>query len=114
MRTLGTRAILAVIWAIAGLVGVSGKSCARVSDLLAHRAGLSAPQSDWSFEDLLDWDLIASRLAAQVPLWPAGQGYAYHAITHGWLIGEVLRRVTGKSVGQLFAEQVTAPLRASS
>lgn len=94
--------------------GVSGKSCARVSDLLAHRAGLSAPQSDWSFEDLLDWDLIASRLAAQVPLWPAGQGYAYHAITHGWLIGEVLRRVTGKSVGQLFAEQVTAPLRADA
>lgn len=94
--------------------GASGKGCARVSDLLAHRAGVSAPRSDWRFEDLLDWDLIAGRLAAQVPLWPAGQGYAYHAITHGWLIGEILRRVTGQTIAQLFAERVTGPLRADA
>jgi CubicO group peptidase (beta-lactamase class C family) len=109
--TLAYDAFVAEIWPE---FGVSGKSCVRVSDLLAHRAGLSAPQTDWRFEDLLDWDLIAARLAVQVPLWPAGQGYAYHAITHGWLIGEVLRRVTGKTVGQLFAEQVTAPLHAAA
>lgn len=91
---------------------VSGKCCALVRDLLAHRAGLSAPDQDWSFEDLLDWDTCVGRLANQVPLWVPGQGYAYHALTHGWLVGELARRVTGKRVGPLFAEQIAGPLGA--
>jgi CubicO group peptidase (beta-lactamase class C family) len=93
---------------------VSGKCCTLVRDLLAHRAGLSAPDQDWSFEDLLDWDTCLGRLANQVPLWVPGQGYAYHAITHGWLVGELARRVTGKRVGALFAEQIAEPVGADA
>jgi CubicO group peptidase (beta-lactamase class C family) len=89
----------------------SGKSQARVKDLLAHRSGLSAPRLPLRTEDVRDWDLVVARLAAQEPLWEPGTGYAYHAITHGWLIGEVIRRVTGRTVGEYFAELVAAPRR---
>lgn len=88
----------------------SGKSQVLVSDLLSHRSGLSAPREDLSSEQILDWDDVVSRLAAQEPLWEPGSGYAYHAITHGWLVGEVIRRITGMSVGQYFAATVAEPL----
>ncbi|RYE10090.1 MAG: class A beta-lactamase-related serine hydrolase [Hyphomicrobiales bacterium] len=87
-----------------------GKDRITVGDVLAHRAGLSAPADAWSFDDLLDWSVPTSRLARQSPLWSPGSGYAYHAITHGWLAGEIIRRVAGQSVGTCFAEAVTAPL----
>lgn len=87
----------------------SGKSQVRVKDLLAHRSGVSAPRLPLRTEDVRDWDLVVARLAAQEPLWEPGTGYAYHAITHGWLIGEVIRRVTGRTVGEYFAELVVAP-----
>ena len=67
-------------------------------------------REDLTLEDMLDWNKVTSLLAAQEPLWPLDQGYAYHAITHGWLIGEVIRRITGKTPGQYFAEVVAAPL----
>ena len=49
-------------------------------------------------------------LAAQEPLWPLGTGYAYHALTHGWVAGEIIRRVTGESVGTYFRDLITQPL----
>jgi CubicO group peptidase (beta-lactamase class C family) len=57
---------------------------------------------------------VTDRLAQQAPLWPPGTGYAYHALTHGWLAGELIRRVAGQSVGRAFRERVTAPLGASA
>ncbi len=81
-----------------------------VRHLLAHQAGLSGMREDLTLDDMLDWTKVTSLLAAQEPLWPLDQGYAYHAITHGWLIGEVIRRITGKTPGQYFAEVVAAPL----
>jgi len=77
-----------------------------VADLLSHRAGLSAPREAIGFEQLLDWDHVTRALAGQSPLWEPGTGYAYHAITHGWLAGELVRRVTGKLPGAYFAELV--------
>lgn len=88
----------------------AGKADVRVGHLLAHRSGLSAPRIPLNERDVLDWDLVVGRLAAQEPLWEPGTGYAYHAITHGWLVGEVIRRVTGRSVGEQLAEVVTRPL----
>jgi CubicO group peptidase (beta-lactamase class C family) len=88
----------------------AGKAHVRVGHLLAHRSGLSAPRTPLSEQDVLDWDLVVGRLAAQEPLWEPGTGYAYHAITHGWLVGEVIRRITGRSVGEQLAEVVTRPL----
>lgn len=88
----------------------AGKAGVTVGDALAHRAGLSAPRADLTEDDIVDWDRMAAVLAAQEPLWPLGSGYAYHALTHGWLAGEIIRRVTGRSVGQYFADLVTTPL----
>ncbi|MEP7239253.1 MAG: serine hydrolase domain-containing protein [Devosia sp.] len=88
----------------------NGKAGTQVRHLLAHRAGLSAPTLDITTAEITDWAGMVRKLEQQEPLWPPGEAYAYHAITHGWLVGEVLRRVTGRTVGQLFAESITGPL----
>ena len=92
----------------------NGKGDVTVADALSHRAGLSAPRLDLGPEDALDWTRMATVLAEQEPLWTPGTGHAYHALTHGWLNGEIIRRVTGKSVGQNFAERVAGPLNADA
>lgn len=88
----------------------AGKEHARVADLLDHRAGLSAPRIPLTPEQITDWGLVTGRLAAQEPLWEPGTAYAYHAITHGWLVGELVRRVTGLSPGTYFRELIGDPL----
>lgn len=88
----------------------AGKEDVLVRHVLAHRSGLSAPTDDISWTQLLSWSEMTRALAAQPPLWPAGEGYAYHAITQGWLVGEVIRRVVGESLGQYFGRIVADPL----
>lgn len=90
--------------------GATGKAGTTVADLLSHRAGLSAPRDDLRFEDILDWDRMVGILADQYPLWCPGTAYAYHAITHGWLAGELIRRGTGLTVGRYFDEAIARPL----
>lgn len=90
--------------------GAAGKEGVRVKDLLSHRSGVSAPRVPLTTDDVLNWDVVVAALAAQQPLWAPGTGYAYHAITHGWLVGEVIRRITGRTVGQYFDDLVAAPL----
>lgn len=90
-----------------------GKGAVTVAEVLSHRAGLSAPREDFELADILDWDVVTAKLAAQTPLWPPGEGYAYHALTHGWLAGELIRRVTGQSPGAYFRKTV-APLGAEA
>ncbi|WP_417512376.1 serine hydrolase domain-containing protein [Microbacterium sp.] len=80
----------------------AGKAEISVSDLLTHRAGLAAFDEPVTFEELLDWRRMIARLEAQKPLWTPGSTYSYHAITYGWLLGEVLHRVTGKTTDALF------------
>jgi len=92
----------------------AGKADVTVAELLAHRSGLSAPREAFTLAQITDWDYVAERLAAQKPLWQPGTGYAYHAITHGWLAGELVRRVTGLSPGRFFAELVASPLHADA
>ena len=87
-----------------------GKEGVTVGEALAHRAGLSAPRADLDEDDVVDWDRVVALLAAQKPLWPLGTGYAYHALTHGWVAGEIIRRVAGRSVGTYLRDLVTAPL----
>ncbi|MBB3931825.1 CubicO group peptidase (beta-lactamase class C family) [Kaistia hirudinis] len=88
----------------------AGKGEVLVKHLLSHKAGLSAPDVDATLDDILDWQTMVSRLAAQAPIWPLGSGHAYHALTHGWLAGELIRRVAGQSVGAYFADTIAAPL----
>lgn len=92
----------------------AGKERTRVEDLLAHRAGLPAPRVGISPEGIADWDAVTAQLAAQEPFWEPGTAYAYHPITHGWLVGEVIRRVTGLSPGSYFRQAVGEPLGADA
>jgi CubicO group peptidase (beta-lactamase class C family) len=92
----------------------AGKGDVLVRHVLAHRAGLSAPRVDLAPADILDWSRMTGLLAAQEPLWEPGTGYVYHAITHGWLVGEVVRRVTGVDVSAYFAQTVAEPLGADT
>lgn len=89
-----------------------GKENVEVRHLLAHTAGLPGWAEPMQPEDLYDWDLSCARLAAQEPWWAPGTSSGYHAITQGYLVGEVVRRVTGQSLGTFFAQEVAGPLGA--
>jgi CubicO group peptidase (beta-lactamase class C family) len=59
---------------------------------------------------MLDWDTVTDALARTAPLWEPGTKHGYHAVTYGWLVGEVVRRVSGMSVGDFFAKEIAGPL----
>ena len=88
----------------------AGKQDVPVRWLLSHRVGLPVLDTPLSMEDFLAWEPPVSALAAQTPKWVPGTAHGYHAITYGWLVGEVVRRITGKSLGTFFAEEVAGPL----
>jgi CubicO group peptidase (beta-lactamase class C family) len=90
--------------------GAAGKAATLVSHAVSHRAGLSAPRQDWRHEDLLDWQRATTLVAGEEPLFDPGTAWAYHAITHGWLAGELVHRVTGLLPGDYFREAIAAPL----
>ena len=90
----------------------NGKADIKVSHLMAHSAGLSGWRETITTTDLYDWDKVTTLLAAQAPLWEPGTKSGYHAITQGYLVGEVVRRITGKSLGTFFREEVAGPLDA--
>ncbi|KTR90885.1 carboxylesterase [Microbacterium testaceum] len=88
--------------------GAHGKHLVSVGDALAHRAGVSAPRVSVSREQLRDFDAMTTLLAAQEPLWEPGTAWAYHALTHGWLSGEIVRRAGGTDPGEAFAEMAAS------
>ncbi|PZQ63440.1 MAG: hypothetical protein DI570_09045 [Phenylobacterium zucineum] len=90
----------------------AGKSDIRVIDLLTHQSGLNGFHEPTTIEQFADWDLLTGRLAAQAPLWPPRAHASYHAMTFGFLAGEVARRVTGLSPRDLFRSELAAPLAA--
>ncbi|ANP50421.1 CubicO group peptidase (beta-lactamase class C family) [Streptomyces griseochromogenes] len=87
-----------------------GKDRLTLRELLEHRAGLVGdPEGGFRVEELADDRLIAARLAGRKPLWEPGSAYGYHAFVIGALTGEVVRRVTGKSIQELYEERIRAP-----
>lgn len=88
----------------------AGKAAIPVHYLLSHRAGLPAIDEPLPTEALYDWDRMTRALAAQKPWWEPGTQHGYHAFTFGWLVGEVVRRITGKSLGTYWHEEVAEPL----
>ncbi|MEU3335724.1 serine hydrolase domain-containing protein [Streptomyces sp. NPDC002144] len=88
----------------------AGKEGVLVRHLLSHTAGL--PDWEGPVEELYDWPAATARLAAQAPLWEPGSAAGYHSLTQGFLVGEVIRRVSGRSVGEFFAEEIAGPLGA--
>jgi CubicO group peptidase (beta-lactamase class C family) len=89
-----------------------GKGDVTVAQLLSHRAGLYTVDGDITFEEALDWDTVTTRLAATAPRFPVDSTHGYHAITFGWLAGELVRRVSGKSIGQFVRDEIASPLNA--
>ncbi len=89
-----------------------GKENVTTAMLLGHTAGLSGFAEPMTKDDLYDWDKVCDALAAQEPWWEPGTASGYHAITQGYLVGEVVRRVTGKSLGTFYADEVAGPLGA--
>lgn len=90
----------------------NGKADVKVSHLMSHSAGLSGWKEPITKETLYDWEKATSLLAAQAPFWKPGTAPGYHAITQGYLVGEVVRRITGKSLGTVFREEIAEPLGA--
>jgi CubicO group peptidase (beta-lactamase class C family) len=91
-----------------------GKATIPVSALLNHRAGLAAIRAPLKHEDLFNWDKVTTELARQEPWWPPGSRHGYHAITFGWLVGEVVRRISGKGLGAYFRDEIAKPLGADA
>lgn len=86
-----------------------GKGSIPVSFLLTHQAGLAAIDRPLPPEALFDWETMTSALAEQAPLWPPGEAHGYHAITFGFLVGELVRRITGRTIGRFLRDEIAGP-----
>ncbi|WAL69381.1 serine hydrolase [Amycolatopsis cynarae] len=87
-----------------------GKERLPVRFVLSHRAGLAGLREPQSVADLYDWELTTARLAAMEPWWEPGTRQGYHALTFGFLVGELVRRITGRPLEEFLRREVTGPL----
>jgi CubicO group peptidase (beta-lactamase class C family) len=78
--------------------------------LLSHQIGLPVIDTPLTLEDAYAWDPVIRALEAQRPLWQPGTEHVYHSMTFGYLVGEIVRRISGKSLGTFFADEVARPL----
>ncbi len=90
--------------------GAAGKGDIPVSWLLCHKSGLVDTTRRLTVDEALDWDTVVDALAESTPIWEPGTQHGYHAVTYGWLVGELVRRVSGRSIGEFFADEVAGPL----
>ena len=90
----------------------NGKDQVTVAHLLSHSSGLSGWAEPITVDDLYDWDKATTLLAAQAPFWAPGTASGYHVLTQGYLVGEVVRRVAGRTVGTVFRQEIAEPLGA--
>ena len=88
----------------------NGKGNITVAELMGHRAGLYTVDGPISLEEALDWDTVTSRLAATAPLFEPGSTHGYHALTYGWLAGELVRRASGMPIGEFVQRNIAGPL----
>ena len=88
----------------------NGKESLPVRYLLSHQAGLAAIRRPLPPGSVVQWETMVSALAEEAPWWEPGTAHGYHALTFGFLVGEVLRRVSGQRVGELLRRELTGPL----
>ena len=121
--TKGVAALAAAMLADRGLLDVeapvarywpefarAGKEAITVRQLLTHEAGLAGIDEELPDLGVLDWDHMIGAIERQAPLWTPGEGLGYHAVTYGWLVGEVIRRITGKTCGEFVRDEIAVPL----
>jgi CubicO group peptidase (beta-lactamase class C family) len=87
-----------------------GKADIRVRWVMSHRAGVPLVDAPLTLAEVLAWDPVVRAIAAQAPLWQPNSAHGYHFRTYGWILGEIVRRVAGCSLGTFFAETFAAPL----
>ncbi|WP_344078074.1 serine hydrolase domain-containing protein [Luedemannella helvata] len=87
-----------------------GKDATTLRHALTHAAGVPALPADIRAEDFADWDRMCALIADARPEWPPGTAHGYHAWTFGWLVGETVRRATGRTVSEVLATEIAAPL----
>lgn len=92
--------------------GVRGKETIEVRQLLGHTAGLAGWTEDVTWDDVYDLEKSTRLLGEQSPWWEPGSASGYHGLTQGHLVGEVIRRITGKTLGRFFADEIAGPLGA--
>ena len=90
----------------------AGKGTLPVRYLLSHTAGLAAIREPLAADAFYDWRRMVDALAAETPWWEPGSASGYHALTYGYLVGEVVRRISGKTLGTFFRDEVAGPLGA--
>ncbi len=88
----------------------NGKEGVLVKHLLSHTSGVSGWDQPITVDDIYDWERSTAKLAAQAPWWEPGTASGYHALNQGHLVGEVIRRITGKKLGEFFRDEVAVPL----
>jgi CubicO group peptidase (beta-lactamase class C family) len=121
--TKGATALTAHVAAARGLIDLDapgarywpefaahGKDTVTIAQMLAHQAGVPAIRDKLPAGAVFDWNVMVERIAAEPPHWKPGSRNGYHGLTFGWVVGEPLRRATGKSLGPLFRELAGDPL----
>lgn len=88
----------------------AGKATIPVRWAFCHKAGLAAVDGQLTLDEVLAWDPVVAAIAAQRPNWEPGTKHGYHARSYGWILGELVRRVTGRTLGRFFADEIAAPL----
>jgi len=92
--------------------GRAGKGDITLAMVLSHRSGVIGPRTRMRWEDVADWDFVCEQLAAAEPRWTPGTAQGYHMTTFGFIVGEVFRRVTGRTVGHYLRTEIAEPLGA--
>ena len=88
-----------------------GKGAVTIRQFLCHEAGVAAIRDQvGSIEDMADWDAMVAMMERHVPEWEPGTANGYHAITFGWVVGELVRRIDGRDLSRFLAEEIAGPL----
>ena len=91
-----------------------GKEAVTVAQCMSHQAGLAAVDTPLSLDEICDKEPVLRALEVQEPLWEPGTANGYHAITYGWIVGEIVKRIDGRPIGRFLADEVAGPLGVDS
>lgn len=92
--------------------GQAGKEAITIAMVLSHRSGVIGPNKRLHWDEVADWDFVCEQLAMAEPWWEPGTAQGYHMTTFGFILGEVFRRITGRTVGQYLRTEIAEPLGA--
>ncbi|MED5813167.1 serine hydrolase domain-containing protein [Mycolicibacterium sp. 050232] len=92
--------------------GQAGKQDITIAMVLGHRSGVIGPSEPMDWRQVTDWDAVCARIAAATPWWPPGSAQGYQVVTFGFILGEIVRRVTGRTIGHYLRTEIAEPLGA--